>query len=137
MKLEQQVCNLELSQKLKALGVKQESHFKYCGGHTMYDEDEENGKWEDCGNTDLLGSDEYCDSFGLTCEFTTSAFTVAELGEMLSSTLFKLHITKIGDIWVIQYDSQNDIEAYASAENEADCRAKILVYLIENRLITI
>ena len=71
MKLEQQVCSLELAQKLKELGVKQESLFYWTysnmfGNITFYlqyfPEIE--------GGYDGLEND-------------VSAFTVAELGEML------------------------------------------------------
>lgn len=38
MKLEDQVVSLDLAKKLKELGFEQEAHFKYCGGHTWYND---------------------------------------------------------------------------------------------------
>lgn len=81
MKLENQVCSLELAQKLKSLGVEQESHFKW---HILdpnfgvgklkvklYTEQE----WNDYAEDNLPeDADE---------EFY-SAFTVAELVELLT-----------------------------------------------------
>lgn len=148
MTLEQQVCSLELAQKLKELGVKQESVFKYCGGHIMYDEDEE-GKFEPCVNTDLLSmADEYCHTAGLTCEFTVSAFTVAELGEMLPG-----FVDLDGRVVVLKQNKSNDGKTYGiygtlmdgsaikiemfCAPTEANARAKMLIYLLENKLITL
>jgi len=71
MKLENQVCSLELAKKLKELGVKQESLFY----------------WRYNDGMDEWFIDEW-DEFGPGKEFisslkATSAFTVAELLEML------------------------------------------------------
>ncbi len=63
MNLEQQVVNLELARRLKALNVKQESLFNWLEGIIVYGH---------CGHK---GND------------YVSAFTVAELGEMLPSTV--------------------------------------------------
>lgn len=95
MKLEQQVCSLELSKKLKELGVKQESLF-YWSNCCEKEFTLECSLWHDIetwewGNGHTLEN----------VETKYSAFTVAELGEI-------------------------------HTENEADIRAKALIYLLEN-----
>ncbi len=139
MKLEQQVTSLEISKRLKELGVKQESLYKYCAGHTMYT-DNDDGVTEKCPNTDLLEDDEYCPTAGLTCEFTYSAFTVAELGEMIGS---KCESRKIGNEamiadgqkYVVYFEPGNGSYHKIYSDTEADARAKMLIYLLENNLI--
>lgn len=124
MELEQQVCSLELAKKLKELGVKQES-FAYWFSQTyavepvlIYGEGAErvfanwNGKKPPTSNGGL-----------------NSAFTVAELGEMLPP----YGVTRkcpMGD-WHC-----GDSELGIKADTEADARAKLLIYLLENKLLT-
>ncbi len=69
MKLEQQVCNLELAKKLKELGVKQESYFTWV----HWRDDSEDDGW------DVYHFDNPSHTMGVDY----SAFTVAELGELL------------------------------------------------------
>lgn len=121
MKLEDQVCSLELSKKLKYLGVKQESLWYWKGGFLRSDESigEQYKDRDDC----------------------YSAFTVAELGEMLPKTIekdFGLHFLEIQrdyeNKWRFQYGINTH---FTSLENdtEANARAKMLVYLLENKLL--
>jgi len=71
MKLEKQVCSLKLAKKLKKLGVKQESYFAWA-------EVNQGGKeWK----YQIIKND-----FQTETEYI-SAFTVAELGEMLPDNL--------------------------------------------------
>lgn len=146
MKLEQQVVSLEISKRMRELGAPQESLYKYCGGHTDYHEDDE-GEFEECANTDLLESDEYCHTAGLTCEFTISAYTVAELGEMLPARVRKdgmdyaLTVEKHGT-WHVKYIHYNAGIGYVLGghpvihdDTEADARAKMWIYLKENNLL--
>jgi hypothetical protein len=70
MKLEQQVTSLELSKQLKELGVKQESVFWW---NVLFNS----------GETELENFQRYKTSDGSPCDDSISAFTVAELGEML------------------------------------------------------
>lgn len=110
MKLENQVVNLELSKKLKELGVKQESLYKYCGGHTWYYDDQENGRFEECSYDGILGDDEYCAFAELTCEFFVSAFTVAELAQYLPARIqFKKKVKKNPD-WSIDFIPDEELE---------------------------
>ena len=122
MRLEDQVCSLGLAKRLKELGVKQESYFFY--------------EWY---------SD---DSHRLTCKCewihvqTTkiSAFTSAELGEMLPDFIIKdgcdcyIKSQKKGDEYKIYIDGLVKVSIFFD-KNEADARAKMLIYLIENGLI--
>jgi hypothetical protein len=142
MKLEQQVCSLELAKRLKELGMKQES-FLYW-------------KRDPYGGSDdpylVERNSRYMTSQG---EIVASAFTVAELGEMLPIDLwFKerryfLAIDVIGSaekLWTIGFYNEgrtpsghieNDPETKANSYAEADARAKMLIYLLENKLITL
>lgn len=42
---------------------KRDGHSKFCGGHTMYHDDED-GRFEDCDSGDLPGADEYSHAAG-------------------------------------------------------------------------
>jgi hypothetical protein len=126
MKLENQVCNLELAKKLKELGIKQKSYFY----------------WQSCCNGWLLSESEY---FCTTCEApvkTISAFTVAELGEMLPDNIYInsdicwLDITKIINKWSINYRVGCAVARIKIEDkNEANAKAKMLTWLIENKHI--
>lgn len=119
MKLAQQVTNLELSKRLKELGVKQESEF--------YWEEYEEGKaflW----NTGHKFINEHF-----------SAFTVAELGEMLPKERYWTDCKMNTGRWRCAEYSEDglaeDGKTSFCAENEADARAKMLIYLLEHKLI--
>ena len=118
MKLEEQVCSLELAKKLKSLGVKQESLFWY----TYAPKDKQDGEW-----IHVLTSKR-----NNMLEETISAFTVAELGQRLiigTNTMWdgQRHKVTFGD----EHNAWSVREA-----TEADARAKMLIYLLENKLIT-
>ena len=163
MELEKQVCNFELAKKLKELGVKQDSLFYW---------------WEDKGqfvDTDRFGEDRYCsrqiefgeDSRNHWHEIKISAFTVAELGNLLpilvksdNVTYFlnsnKFFAIRDGELWAVTYsrfhcgcnncwckkhtpelNNKEEVLISMEYENEADARAGMLIHLIENNLIKI
>jgi len=144
MKLEDQVVSLELSKKLKTLGVKQESLFSW-----IYD--------PDTGVPTLIDRWSKDGMF-----FIASAFTVAELGKMLPDYTQKLGNLEIGKCdtdhmtmevkekrwWNVSYwtwgnknTKSGDIylekvsKHLQQANTEANARAKMLIYLLENDLL--
>jgi len=129
MNIKDQVCSFELAKKLKELGVKQESYFYwYTDGLNRRIEiktDYIRGVYGYGGSTDAV----------------YSAFTVAELGEMLPDRTYKDDSTYwlwCGKMlaWEVSYrTSENEFLAYVEEETEAPARAKMLVYLIMNMLI--
>lgn len=133
MKLEDQVTSLELSKKLKELGVKQESYF-YWLQYTQ------NGK--------LINRIVPEESTHPTLDKRFSAFTVAELGEMLPDLIRTepnelvgtgttyLTIQKVG-LWEVGYTLANGEMVFDSTEDqsEANARAKMICYLIEQGLM--
>ena len=130
MDIKQQVCSLELAMKLKELGVKQESLYFW---QTNEDGDVE------LSRTGFTGQ-------GIRQYEAYSAFTVAELGEMLPLIKQKYNITycvracKVTrHIWNIAYHGGSDDRILGnhvlSAETEVDARAKMLIWLIENGYI--
>ena len=131
MKLESQVCSLELAQKLKSLGVKQESLFYWDRKDNFYIESEKY-------NLKYRLSDETRHD-GTTIGEFFSAFTVAELGEMLPP-YFSTHFNKHFGKWTC-FDGSRGEEVITlwveKSDTEADCRAKMLIYLLENNLITL
>jgi len=180
MKFQDQVCSLELAQKLKELGAKQDSLFYYVPSDVL-------------GYTIQLYAEARQSSAEKSLVF--SAYTVAELGTMLPQTITAETITKayppptqedrddeefeyildeyrdqmsslFKDIEYQELDDFDDGMKYdikldyqtgttirywqetddwecnwsvfeVSGDTEADCRATMLCYLIENKLVTI
>ena len=129
MKQQDQVTSLELSKKLKKLGVKQESLF----WHIEWDSDEKEGYFDSKDYPRIVFSPNATPPI-----FTVppkslyySAFTVAELGEMLPETNWQTYREKKG--WILT-DHQINIPIQ-KANTEASARAKMLIYLIENDLL--
>lgn len=127
MKLEQQVISLDIAKRLKELGVKQESLFYWLTYRQFKDEDFNLS----------FGND-----IGLLSDFSISAFTVAELGEMLpyqieGNWLWIQKRVPIQGGWSIAYSKGVLTKqlSYESDDTEADARGKMLIYLIENNLL--
>jgi len=139
MKLEQQVTNLELSKKLKELGMGQESLFWYAktgysGKHSFLGTKRDMDRFKEHEYDDMPGAND-------TYDFI-STFTVAELGEMLPFGTKSIHI----DAWDETYQGGKTWMCNAPerkkrhieyADTEANARAKMLIYLMENDLIDI
>ncbi len=115
MTLESQVTSLELSRRLAELGIKQESLW-YWGRW---------GKiWELVQTHPNANLDKY------------SSFTVAELGELLPKNEWTT-TGSTSDRWIVEYHDFNSQGKVVEAPTEADARAKMLIYLIENKLISV
>lgn len=116
MQIEDQVVSLVLSKKLRELGVKQESYFKWeerKGGEAMLF----HRKATSCVHKYF------------------SAFTVAELGELLPDWT---DTTRRGaNDWLCRAPDEHEVikSYYSFSLKEADARAKMLIYLLENKLI--
>jgi hypothetical protein len=132
MKLEDQVCSLELAKKLKELGVNQASLFWYKRwipekGSTYFPPE-----WK----LSLYGTSTIDD---YEC---ISAFTVAELGMLLPNnteplTYWTMKIsTGIPELlWTADLLFNRRSISIFNENSEADLRAKMLIYIIENGLI--
>jgi hypothetical protein len=126
MKVEDQVCSLELAKRLKELGVKQESFFGWNLEHARITASGAVENW--------VGDERAC------------AFTVAELGEMLPYIIkvgrewYFLEVHRTFHGWEVRYALEQSYDAPVIpfsgiwATIEADARAKMLIYLIENGL---
>lgn len=152
MKLEHQVCSVELAKRLEELGVKQESAF-YWDARSELQIRPHLTDWYDGQN----GADEIA-----------AAFTVAELGEMLPRYIDKYESSVVQNqpigTWelvtfpehngphkgfhvryIYKMRAVNQMEQVATASQpfdiaftettEADARAKMLIYLLENKLL--
>lgn len=119
MKLEDQVTSLELSKRLKELGVKQESLFYYVG-------------------EDLI----YGISKSLREQRIISAFTASEIFALLPSYLDLTKEEGYYDYFIHQcIDEQHQIAydstPYFSSTSLSNCAAEVLIHLIENNLMEI
>lgn len=145
MELKDQVCGLELAKKLKELGMKQKSLWwwvleRHSGGKPvwilLYNSDKFYKEWVVYHNRESY-----------------SAFTVAELGEVLPLTLFEancmshLSINKHSKKWSVSYlynsESSPDLNIKhnrnmtlygLSADTLANAMAKMLICLLENKI---
>lgn len=119
MKLEQQVISLEIAKRLKELGVKQESLFYWFRSMTRVvwriDATMEGQK-----NTDDI-----------------SAFTVAELGYLLGKAknidLWKAY----AKVWNVPDTSTITMLGLISSMFDPNIGGQMLIYLLENKLITL
>ena len=120
IKLENEVSNLELSKRLKELNVKQESYFTWSKAM-------DRNAWR-IENTQFFAVDRRRD---------ISAFTVAELGEMLPIDTCSWR--NIASRYVCKWTQgqHQEYEQTEFADTEANARAKMLIYLLENKLITL
>lgn len=140
MKLEQQVTSLDPSCRLKELGVKQESLFWWEPTSNRKD-----AKWslQLCEFYCDCSYDDHCDAepsgYTYNREDCISAFTVAELGEMFNRQgVGGFRSALLGkDGWICFATTVKSGEHNERADTEADARAKMLIYLLENRLITL
>ena len=123
MPKEKQVTSLELSKRLENVGVKQDSifwwvkHIKSGTNHYIWDL--------------VYGKDE-----NDLVNVYVSAFTVAELGEMLpdwADFTQKHYNSTSKEIWYRGY--AETVMMWFDEKTEADSRAKMLIYLIENKLV--
>ncbi len=138
--LSSQVCNLELSRKLKYLGVKQDSYFCWYAFENplsgiLKEEDVNQDRWG-------IGTSRDCSKGG--ADWTYSAFTVGELGDMLPynidtrNTFFHLRIEKMPAYFRVTYfaDEGGLLNTFIDSI-ESDARAKMLVFLLENKLMSL
>lgn len=131
MKIENQVCSLELAKRLKELGVRQESAFWWSRREPSW---------------------AYILSYGLSVWRTSdtephfSAFTVAELGEMLPEFFISYRYFQpkeeggLEQYWRCYNEGNDEIqvadyEEASVANTEADARAKMLIHLIEKGIV--
>ena len=121
MKLESQVVSLELAKKLKELGVNQNSLAFWVSGENQSPIVLINFQ---IGQRNISGD---------KLSRIASAFTSAELGMIMPEINFQTYREKSG--WVIT-DHQINLPV-EKAKTEANARAKILIYLIENKLINL
>lgn len=120
MKLENQVTSLELSKKLKELGVKQDSLFIWIDFGDGFTVKEKLPAMPDEGFA------------------YHSAFTVAELGEMIPDTSSEVDIrwSKGEDVfWGECFKFGKQVHLIGGEKKEVDCRAKMLIYLLETDII--
>jgi len=122
MKLEDQVCSLELAKKLKELGVDQDSYFYWC---RIRDLETDHISIKSESQIQTLENHYQVDKI-------TSAFTVAELGEMLPSFIDSWHVKRT---WECSVKLDRDGGMTFCAKTEADARAKMLIYLLKNKLL--
>lgn len=143
MKLEQQLTSLELSKRLKELGVRQESIFYWQQGYKEMKGTESASFFE---VTQVKTESKK----GMRC---FSAFTVAELGELLPRELedaedeeFSMSIerhAKGHGMWAVIWTSLTldgdviriDRVPIMPEFTMADAMAKMLIYLIENDIL--
>lgn len=125
LKIEDQVCSLELAKKLRELGVKQESVWRWI-------------EYPDL--TRIAGPEEF--GFASTAK-VYSAFTVAELGRMLVELVgvwpapeniklprFQLLNGPDTGIWSVQEECYNTV--LACAATEANSRGELVAFWIRN-----
>ncbi len=134
LSLENQVCSLELSRRLKELGVEYEAYFNYI----------------------FLPNKDIWEIYPLKNQLGFPAYTASELGEILpayanvSGDSCMLYLSKYripvveleGQIrYSCEYWKLEDSHYFLGKGyydiNEANVRAKMLIYLIENELMEI
>jgi len=132
MPKEKQATSLELSKQLKELGATQDSIFAWYqppGGLGVFCEYRIHQMSRDAQST-------FDDGYAKCPVEICSAFTVAELGEMLPDAALSSH-SSLGKYmaWYHDYTNPETLKQEFWGETEADARAKMLIWLVENKLV--
>lgn len=167
MNIDQQVTSLELSRRLKELGLKQESYFNYALNGMACGYDCPNETHNDPAHLFCLNESWKIEENNGVYTPCYSAYTVAELFEIIPAWIctkekifnnYRLNLSKqtaLNIQWIVSYccDSYATDESAAHYgvnpfttkvhtdskqfdESLANCLAKLLIYLIENNLMT-
>lgn len=143
MKTEKQVCTIEQAGKLKELGVEQTSEYAFIFRLKEWQVNHiaEFNRWAFQQEQDLIGARE-----------NYSAFTVAELGEMLETNddqHFLMHSwNDHGGEWQTFLSKRKESESEEQkdhfedvhqevGETEAEARAEMLIWMLENKIISV
>lgn len=148
MKLEQQVVSLELAKRLKELGVKQESMVYFAHeGKLRLDASLYESYLEDRNDRDMPFRGKYASWLKeVNGGEIYSALTVAELGEMLPEEIeineqsYWLEFGRtLGRLHLVGYRKNGTHDTYFehTDDTEANARAKLLIYLLESKLINL
>lgn len=154
MKIEAQVCSLELSKRLKELGVKQNTILHWLNvKHCVHMKVKENG-WEleeDKNGEPIVDRVDYRIELGNPFAWNIdkyncwAAFTVAELYEIIFQKNYD-YLEEIGFLHINTemidrfdgyfYRLTNNVTDHIIDElNHADALAKLFIYLFENKLM--
>lgn len=142
MNLEDQVVSLELSRRLKELGVNQPAlvywfdvpEIYHTGGDGNIDHTKT--KFKTHLGSPLAWNIDFKDSY--------AAYTAPELGELLPKFIGEYFYQQIPDLrghWSCNYINIDGVKftpyphMYFTDKNEANHRAKMLIHLLENKLI--
>jgi len=126
MQLEEQVTSLELSKKLKELGIKQESLFYW----KTYRPDQ----FDKAPHPKIIN---FKEEPGFSEDSLYSAFTVAEFGRMFGKLMILSGYIPRFKHYSCKYFYGSTVVNQFVAGTEADARALMLIYLLENSLIEI
>ena len=133
-----QVCSIDLAKRLKELGAKQDSYFIWSIPNPATAKTEQDKKVlaEQCVPEVYPSTT----SWGDTGFDRVAAFTVSELGEMLPrGMIYRQEF--MGGRWTCGVDAalgsrlNTTDRTVMRMDTEADARAKMLIYLLENHLI--
>jgi hypothetical protein len=114
MELRRQVVSQELAEQLLEIGVKEDSQFYWIRDGSL---------WRVTDRDNITPG----------ANVFVPAYTAPELGEILSKNV--IEYSKDGNMWVSLYGINLQDGHGEFAETEADSRAKLLIWLIENRLL--
>jgi len=131
MRIETQICSINLARKLKDIGVDQHSLLWYVYDRrynaTFIEHKYPVFSWkhDDGCVTNVNGHEvEYFE--------IVSAFNVAELGFLLPASCDSTRRDK--NDWTARYFPKDDLVRNSFGETEADARAKLLIFLIEAKI---
>lgn len=134
MNLEDQVCPLSASKRLWELGVRGRSVFwwrnDYPNNHDKYPD-----VWNIIPDSDYPYTGPHCASVFDGEYHLLPAFTVAELGQMLTDDIRSY---RFEDSWQIYYPSDSGMALFISedCDTEVQIRAAFLIWNLESGLIT-
>lgn len=139
--LDKQVVSLPIAKKLKELGCKQKSSFFWVRGFRR-ERNAKAGKWI------YIEDENYylCPKEGWQLHYEkhrchhVSAYTVAELGEMLPKEVRGNYLQicrSFDDGWFVGYGDHMNLNGFKveDGKTEADARGKMLIYLLENKIV--